>query len=168
MWIRNRLKRRRKRQSFNRYMVECESYKFVTCWKCTWVLIDTWWNVNFCIVCWLVIIALVLIDTWWNVNVKRGVSFFWSTRVLIDTWWNVNGDADQTGYVKIEVLIDTWWNVNTQTRKRIALHHIVLIDTWWNVNENANLAFMEIFGFNRYMVECESNVLWLFYNIIWF
>ena len=46
--------------------------------------------------------------------------------------------------------------MNTQTRKRIALHHIVLIDTWWNVNENANLAFMEIFGFNRYMVECES------------
>ena len=36
-------------------------------------------------------------------------------------------------------------------------HHPVLIDTWWNVNINfsGKMAQMST-GFNRYMVECES------------
>ena len=47
-------------KSFNRYMVECESY--------TLVLIDTWWNVNWEKDLFVDGFAKVLIDTWWNVN----------------------------------------------------------------------------------------------------
>ena len=35
-----------KRKSFNRYMVECEFYISGFEFRCTYVLIDTWWNVN--------------------------------------------------------------------------------------------------------------------------
>ena len=36
------------------------------------------------------------------------------------------------------------------------LVHIVLIDTWWNVNDFDIFRYANLFGFNRYMVECES------------
>ena len=32
----------------------------------------------------------VLIDTWWNVNWGIGAQVGDQTAVLIDTWWNVN------------------------------------------------------------------------------
>ena len=32
--------------SFNRYMVECESFEYYINSFCFTVLIDTWWNVN--------------------------------------------------------------------------------------------------------------------------
>ncbi len=32
--------------SFNRYMVECEFWKYLRYWEESQVLIDTWWNVN--------------------------------------------------------------------------------------------------------------------------
>ena len=31
----------------------------------------------------------------------------------------------------------------------------VLIDTWWNVNDFDIFRYANLFGFNRYMVECE-------------
>ena len=54
--------------SFNRYMVECESFKS---WQ---------------IMC----LAVVLIDTWWNVNSNEEALNRYMAYVLIDTWWNVN------------------------------------------------------------------------------
>ena len=33
---------------------------------------------------------------------------------------------------------------------------MVLIDTWWNVNDIIYCFAASAFGFNRYMVECES------------
>ena len=35
----------------------------------------------------------VLIDTWWNVNYFGRVDIITAYRVLIDTWWNVNLDV---------------------------------------------------------------------------
>ena len=53
---------------FNRYMVECEFYISGFEFRCTYVLIDTWWNVN----------------------VFAAYAGEWDDGVLIDTWWNVN------------------------------------------------------------------------------
>ena len=55
-----------------------------------YVLIDTWWNVNFVYLNLIRIFHIVLIDTWWNVNVGRFHELLHSRTVLIDTWWNVN------------------------------------------------------------------------------
>ena len=55
------------------------------------------------------------------------------------------------------VLIDTWWNVNIALPLRLSNSIFVLIDTWWNVNDEQILANQGVSsGFNRYMVECES------------
>ena len=54
--------------SFNRYMVECEFIVHLRHLQKHLVLIDTWWNVNFDILCLARSIITVLIDTWWNVN----------------------------------------------------------------------------------------------------
>ena len=61
------------RLCFNRYMVECKFYLIndFLCKRC--VLIDTWWNVNLCVLCVVMIFIQVLIDTWWNVNEIVGV-----------------------------------------------------------------------------------------------
>ena len=58
------------------------------------------------------------------------------------------------------VLIDTWWNVNSRAEDIILDKDFVLIDTWWNVNINfsGKMAQMST-GFNRYMVECESDLV---------
>ena len=53
---------------FNRYMVECECLTSRKEFKC----------------------SLVLIDTWWNVNRDHPIAFSFDVYVLIDTWWNVN------------------------------------------------------------------------------
>ena len=53
------------------------------------------------------------------------------------------------------VLIDTWWNVNSDTIEPNIFAIFVLIDTWWNVNSNPQNHAYCLFGFNRYMVECE-------------
>ena len=57
--------------SFNRYMVECESFEYYINSFCFTVLIDTWWNVNIVACGGLAWYIKVLIDTWWNVNVAR-------------------------------------------------------------------------------------------------
>ena len=54
--------------SFNRYMVECESFKS---WQ-------------------MMCLAVVLIDTWWNVNSNEEALNRYMAYVLIDTWWNAN------------------------------------------------------------------------------
>ena len=76
------------------------------------VLIDTWWNVNFCFYVGDGTDPIVLIDTWWNVNISKlepdkddhnGFNRYMvececfpyrnigiQSKVLIDTWWNVN------------------------------------------------------------------------------
>ncbi len=41
-----RIKGQKASQSFNRYMVECESFHDVAITDYYFVLIDTWWNVN--------------------------------------------------------------------------------------------------------------------------
>ena len=57
------------------------------------------------------------------------------------------------------VLIDTWWNVNKIFDIRPNTSIVVLIDTWWNVNNKSQTFSKENgFGFNRYMVECESSI----------
>ena len=38
------------KDSFNRYMVECECYRYCYIYIPIFVLIDTWWNVNSVIV----------------------------------------------------------------------------------------------------------------------
>ena len=53
---------------FNRYMVECESFRVTYSTKSKNVLIDTWWNVNDSLPVREIEHNLVLIDTWWNVN----------------------------------------------------------------------------------------------------
>ena len=77
-------------QSFNRYMVECESQMNRQSAWVNGVLIDTWWNVN----CrnWRrqLQVFIVLIDTWWNVNKILAIKSHKILTVLIDTWWNVN------------------------------------------------------------------------------
>ena len=55
----------------------------------------------------------------------------------------------------MEVLIDTWWNVNAVASLNSAFAMRVLIDTWWNVNDFDIFRYANLFGFNRYMVECE-------------
>ena len=54
------------------------------------------------------------------------------------------------------VLIDTWWNVNKLRDTPVLADRIVLIDTWWNVNYDVYEIEELATGFNRYMVECES------------
>ena len=54
----------------------------------------------------------VLIDTWWNVNFIRKSSNYKNGNVLIDTWWNVNPGGGCFLERGGKVLIDTWWNVN--------------------------------------------------------
>ena len=54
----------------------------------------------------------VLIDTWWNVNYHKFLLILTMITVLIDTWWNVNISAKDVVNNAIHVLIDTWWNVN--------------------------------------------------------
>ena len=97
---------------FNRYMVECEFQNYMMIWLHVWVLIDTWWNVN------------------WN----QVVPDEYVIAVLIDTWWNVNFTHADCLFICVVVLIDTWWNVNLQLLWFGIFLHIVLIDTWWNVN----------------------------------
>ena len=53
---------------FNRYMVECEYTSGVHKSVDSFVLIDTWWNVNSCYSFQNQKDHTVLIDTWWNVN----------------------------------------------------------------------------------------------------
>ena len=57
-----------RKAGFNRYMVECELLKNHICHVLTFVLIDTWWNVNEIEKRWFPVADMVLIDTWWNVN----------------------------------------------------------------------------------------------------
>ena len=57
-------------------------------------------------------VSYVLIDTWWNVNISRISPTGKATKVLIDTWWNVNTNVTSNIAGRCEVLIDTWWNVN--------------------------------------------------------
>ena len=59
---------------------------------------------------------------------------------------------------KARVLIDTWWNVNKIKAKVFDEGKPVLIDTWWNVNEWYKPYGLAGSGFNRYMVECESEM----------
>ena len=54
------------------------------------VLIDTWWNVNFFLTSFSILLYKVLIDTWWNVNTNKLGAGVDAVEVLIDTWWNVN------------------------------------------------------------------------------
>ena len=56
------------------------------------------------------------------------------------------------------VLIDTWWNVNKLRDTPVLADRIVLIDTWWNVNYDVYEIEELATGFNRYMVECESDI----------
>ena len=57
---------------------------------------------------------------------------------------------------RLRVLIDTWWNVNMCSGWTSIRLNVVLIDTWWNVNTfNNGEGVFGVYGFNRYMVECE-------------
>ena len=64
-------------------------------------------------------------------------------------------------YISVDcVLIDTWWNVNSRFITSLITRSFVLIDTWWNVNDKVYTIYnADGVGFNRYMVECESNQL---------
>ena len=77
--------------------------------------------------------------------------------VLIDTWWNVNIQCRNSPQQQQHVLIDTWWNVNINVEEPPEWLVAVLIDTWWNVNTMGTDYYPATgTGFNRYMVECES------------
>ena len=54
------------------------------------VLIDTQWNVNYCLDHFPEVFKIVLIDTQWNVNQDEGAYGAVGILVLIDTQWNVN------------------------------------------------------------------------------
>ena len=71
-------------------MVECELSPRSTAEYAFFVLIDTWWNVNFISQRKNTTALSVLIDTWWNVNSYNEGKESGSRLVLIDTWWNVN------------------------------------------------------------------------------
>ena len=43
----------------------------------SWVLIDTWWNVNAHYQGKNECIDVVLIDTWWNVNARKRIGFLY-------------------------------------------------------------------------------------------
>ena len=98
-------------------MVECESYDIHFIANLLFVLIDTWWNVNFLkmkdflislsfnrymVECELIyhklifVLRKVLIDTWWNVNFCVCPIQIRENLVLIDTWWNVNKETDNS------------------------------------------------------------------------
>ena len=64
----------RPQKGFNRYMVECELIYHKLIFVLRKVLIDTWWNVNFCVCPIQIRENLVLIDTWWNVNKGRRIA----------------------------------------------------------------------------------------------
>ena len=63
--------------------------------------------------------SYVLIDTWWNVNKICIISYVIKGFVLIDTWWNVNKILAIKSHKILTVLIDTWWNVNSCTVKTV-------------------------------------------------
>ena len=71
-------------------MVECESSLAMVVLHPRWVLIDTWWNVNYKKQCSTHYNDGVLIDTWWNVNFTPHFTPLGTSPALIDTWWNVN------------------------------------------------------------------------------
>ena len=71
-------------------MVECEFSVRVFLFVPASVLIDTWWNVNYCSLHQGYNLRAVLIDTWWNVNKDHIAYTIPVYPVLIDTWWNVN------------------------------------------------------------------------------
>ena len=56
----------------------------------TLVLIETYWNVNFCLYSLESILQVVLIETYWNVNVIAMQRTKALGLVLIETYWNVN------------------------------------------------------------------------------
>ena len=103
--------------------------------------------------------AYVLIDTWWNVNDYLLDCFAFYYQVLIDTWWNVNTERPDINIFHAVVLIDTWWNVNVSSIKKALGTGAVLIDTWWNVNWGLSWIQRMVFSFNRYMVECEFDLI---------
>ena len=76
--------------SFNRYMVECESVYWsrvlvtITCFNRYMVECEFVGNP------YLAVFLAVLIDTWWNVNTIAVTRKRSNGVVLIDTWWNVN------------------------------------------------------------------------------
>ena len=101
----------------------------------------------------------VLIDTWWNVNNILNLRFQCIKAVLIDTWWNVNENTIVQEIDLSIVLIDTWWNANLEEERWKSTGVTVLIDTWWNVNDGIQGIYPACNPcFNRYMVECESNI----------
>ena len=63
--------------------------------------------------------------------------------------------------MRYKVLIDTWWNVNVMSQAYSAEKIPVLIDTWWNVNKVIAALVVSLPGFNRYMVECECQILYV-------
>ena len=78
----------------------------------SWVLIETYWNVNFVQVVHFLKRQIVLIETYWNVNTKDSTPLKWRGYVLIETYWNVNEFLIFYPLSCKNVLIETYWNVN--------------------------------------------------------
>ena len=105
----------------------------------------------------------VLIDTWWNVNYAMMVVISYQIRVLIDTWWNVNDATPKTLDDIYKVLIDTWWNVNYSVESVFASglfsFNRYMVECEWTCYRFAKIRYI---CFNRYMVECEYRCVWGF------
>ena len=78
--------------------------------------------------------TFVLIDTWWNVNAGVWTIGYGHTGVLIDTWWNVNKNSriaisnENKRFNRYMVECELTYNLDNY------YGYAVLIDTWWNVN----------------------------------
>ena len=60
-----------------------------------YVLISTYWNVNWLVAAYAEQAGFVLISTYWNVNYVASVGAAFATWVLISTYWNVNFKSGQ-------------------------------------------------------------------------
>ena len=77
------------------------------------VLIETYWNVNFCKSLYPLSIYIVLIETYWNVNVRDIIEYQSRTgginRNILECKFKYCCGASKYTFV----LIETYWNVNT-------------------------------------------------------
>ena len=157
-------------RSFNLNLLECKLDEKKYFEADLYVLISTYWNVNWLVAAYAEQAGFVLISTYWNVNYVASVGAAFATWVLISTYWNVNFRHPRLTANIAVVLISTYWNVNRYWFKHErtvtdgfnlnlleckfdyqncfqAPLQSVLISTYWNVNCLALLLVMRFFKF---------------------
>ena len=140
---------------FNRYMVECEWNIYLASSRLRWVLIDTWWNVNY----YRHLLVSKMVERFNRYMVECEYASFAFSNASFARFNRYMVECEYfyftCRYCFTTVLIDTWWNVNVTEAGLCNAMNFVLIDTWWNVNYDVYEIEELATGFNRYMVECE-------------